>query len=50
MRNKEKGTDHRNRPSYNTAYTLRAGAIDVRDIASFCRNVVYAGAAILSKN
>jgi len=30
-------------PSYNTAYTLRAYALALRDIAPFGRNVVYAG-------
>ncbi len=29
--------------SYNTAYTLRANTLALRDIAPFGRNVVYAG-------
>jgi len=29
--------------SYNTAYTLRADVLALRDIAPFGRNVVYAG-------
>ena len=29
--------------SYNTAYTLRAYALALQDIALFGRNVVYAG-------
>ena len=29
--------------SYNTAYTLRAYALVLRDIAPFGRNVVYTG-------
>ena len=32
--------------SYNTAYTLRANALALRDIAPFGRNVVYAGNVI----
>ena len=32
-----------NPPSPNTAYTLRAYALALRDIAPFGRNVVYAG-------
>ncbi|MDI6903853.1 MAG: hypothetical protein QMC77_09000, partial [Methanocellales archaeon] len=32
--------------SYNTAYTLRAYALALRDIAPFGRNIVYAGDVI----
>lgn len=32
--------------SLNTAYTLRAYALALRDVAHFCRKVVYAGDVI----
>jgi len=32
--------------AHNTAYTLRAYALALRDITPFGRNVVYAGAVI----
>ncbi|HAW57809.1 MAG TPA: hypothetical protein DCX03_02140 [Bacteroidales bacterium] len=35
--------EKRHSPSYNTAYTLRANALALRDIAPFGRDVVYAG-------
>jgi hypothetical protein len=39
-------TRERYSTSDNTAYTLRADALALRDIASFGRNVVYAGNVI----
>lgn len=43
LTNVEKMHLGRRRTSPNTAYTLRAIALALRDIASYGRNVVYAG-------
>jgi hypothetical protein len=45
-RNKKIAIEMINGTSDNTAYTLRANALALRDIAPFGRNVVYAGDVI----